>query len=188
MRQSLLTCLGHLGQRDRDRIISIYVVPPKVAKASKKWLKLSPALSPNLCQCKHGLMEAANAPMFIVDVLAYTLVDLGQVYSVLAVHSFALMAQWSNIPFIILRFRVQIPPLTLGKAKCRKIEINQQLVNLQFCSINTCDVTAKCQHVGMYKLLNLFNGAFWRQNIQYNDTKHFDTQHIWINCDRDTET
>jgi hypothetical protein len=30
---SVFTCLGHLGQRDTDRIFSIYVVPPKVAKA-----------------------------------------------------------------------------------------------------------------------------------------------------------
>ncbi len=30
-----LTCLGHLGQHGTDRIISIYVTPPKVAKASK---------------------------------------------------------------------------------------------------------------------------------------------------------
>jgi hypothetical protein len=30
---SVFTCLGHPGQRDRDRIFSIYVVPPKVAKA-----------------------------------------------------------------------------------------------------------------------------------------------------------
>jgi hypothetical protein len=29
------TCLGHLGQCDTDRIISIYVALPKVAKASK---------------------------------------------------------------------------------------------------------------------------------------------------------
>ncbi len=29
------TCLGHLGHCDRDRIISIYVALPKVAKASK---------------------------------------------------------------------------------------------------------------------------------------------------------
>ncbi len=28
-------CLGHLGRRDTDRIISIDVMPPKVAKASK---------------------------------------------------------------------------------------------------------------------------------------------------------
>jgi hypothetical protein len=31
---ALLTCLAHLGQCDTDRIISIYVTPPKVAKAS----------------------------------------------------------------------------------------------------------------------------------------------------------
>jgi hypothetical protein len=35
MLQSLLTCIGHLGQRDRDRIISIDVMTPKVAKVSK---------------------------------------------------------------------------------------------------------------------------------------------------------
>ncbi len=27
-------CLGHLGRCDTDRIISIYIVPPKVAKES----------------------------------------------------------------------------------------------------------------------------------------------------------
>ncbi len=31
---SVFSCLGHIGQRDTDRIVSIYVVPPKVAKAS----------------------------------------------------------------------------------------------------------------------------------------------------------
>jgi hypothetical protein len=29
-----LSCLGHLGRCDTDRIISIFVTPPKVAKAS----------------------------------------------------------------------------------------------------------------------------------------------------------
>ncbi len=33
-RQSLLTCLGHLGQHDINRNDPICVVPPKVAKAS----------------------------------------------------------------------------------------------------------------------------------------------------------
>jgi hypothetical protein len=43
------TCLGHIGHCNRDKIISIYVAPPKVAKASKAShhrmslaLKLSP--------------------------------------------------------------------------------------------------------------------------------------------------
>jgi hypothetical protein len=49
------TCLGHLGRRDTDRIISIYVMLPKVAKASKYWLSMSQALLRNLCQCKHSL-------------------------------------------------------------------------------------------------------------------------------------
>jgi hypothetical protein len=31
-----LTCLGHLGRYDTDRIISIYDAPPKVAKESKE--------------------------------------------------------------------------------------------------------------------------------------------------------
>ncbi len=31
---SIFTCLGHLGWRDTDRIVSIYVMLPKVAKAS----------------------------------------------------------------------------------------------------------------------------------------------------------
>jgi hypothetical protein len=31
----MCTCLGHLERRDTDRIISIYVMPPKVARASK---------------------------------------------------------------------------------------------------------------------------------------------------------
>jgi len=41
------TCLGHFGCCHRDRIISIYVAPPKVANASKAChfcLSLSPAL------------------------------------------------------------------------------------------------------------------------------------------------
>jgi hypothetical protein len=33
---AFLTCLGHVEQRDTDRIISIYVATPKVAKASTK--------------------------------------------------------------------------------------------------------------------------------------------------------
>jgi hypothetical protein len=33
---AFLTCLGHLRQRDTDRIISIYVAMPKVAKARTK--------------------------------------------------------------------------------------------------------------------------------------------------------
>ncbi len=33
-RQSLLTCLGHLGWCNTDRIVSIYVAMPKVAKPS----------------------------------------------------------------------------------------------------------------------------------------------------------
>jgi hypothetical protein len=33
---AFLTCLGHLEWRDTDRIISIYVATPKVAKASTK--------------------------------------------------------------------------------------------------------------------------------------------------------
>jgi hypothetical protein len=44
MRQSLLTCLGHLGRCERDRIISIYVVLSKVAKASTSVL-LSPVFA-----------------------------------------------------------------------------------------------------------------------------------------------
>jgi hypothetical protein len=38
------TCLGHLGQCNTDRIISIYVAPPKVAKESKEGA-ISPAIS-----------------------------------------------------------------------------------------------------------------------------------------------
>jgi hypothetical protein len=30
---SVFSCLGHLGRRDTDRIVSICVTPPKVAKA-----------------------------------------------------------------------------------------------------------------------------------------------------------
>jgi len=33
---AFLTCLGHLRQRDTDRIVSISVAPHKVAKASKE--------------------------------------------------------------------------------------------------------------------------------------------------------
>ncbi len=53
-RLSLLTCLGHLGWRNRDRIISINVAPSKEAMARKWWLLLSPALSHDLCQCKNS--------------------------------------------------------------------------------------------------------------------------------------
>ena len=56
MRQSLLTCLGHLGLRYRDKIISSYVTLAKVAKAStsvRSHLSLLPALSHHLSQCKH---------------------------------------------------------------------------------------------------------------------------------------
>ncbi len=45
------TCLGHLGQCDTDRIVSIYATPPKVAKASKAChchVSLSPGLSRQL--------------------------------------------------------------------------------------------------------------------------------------------
>jgi hypothetical protein len=31
---SVFTCLGHLERRDTDRMVSMYVVPPKVVKAS----------------------------------------------------------------------------------------------------------------------------------------------------------
>jgi hypothetical protein len=31
---SVFTCFGHLGQHDTDRIVSIYVMLPKVARAS----------------------------------------------------------------------------------------------------------------------------------------------------------
>ncbi len=37
------TCLGHLGRCNTDRIISIYFVPPKVAKESKEGA-ISPAI------------------------------------------------------------------------------------------------------------------------------------------------
>ncbi len=42
------TCFGHLGHCDRDRIISIYVTPAKVAKASK------------VCQCHMSLSLALS--------------------------------------------------------------------------------------------------------------------------------
>jgi hypothetical protein len=53
------TCLGHLGQRNRDRIISISVTSPKVPRQVQVCCLL-PALSSNLCQCKHGFKCAIN--------------------------------------------------------------------------------------------------------------------------------
>jgi hypothetical protein len=38
-------CLGHLGWHNIDRIISIHVASPKVAKASKEGRALLPVLS-----------------------------------------------------------------------------------------------------------------------------------------------
>ncbi len=57
-------CLGHLGQSDRDRIISIYVVPPKVAKASTVMRLLPVAVADgyaNKCrQCKRPISVGAG--------------------------------------------------------------------------------------------------------------------------------
>ncbi len=59
------TCLCHLGWCDTDRIVSIFVAPPKVAKASKEWLshtvvvcQCRPRYRANFCQWKHGLIRA----------------------------------------------------------------------------------------------------------------------------------
>jgi hypothetical protein len=52
------TCLGHLGRYDTDRIVSIYVMLPKVAKEVGDChvsRSLSPGLSRNLRQWKHDL-------------------------------------------------------------------------------------------------------------------------------------
>ncbi len=59
------TCLGYLGWRDIYRIISIYVVLPKVAKASKYWLLLLPVLSHNLHQCEHALATLGDATQIV---------------------------------------------------------------------------------------------------------------------------
>jgi hypothetical protein len=67
-----LTSPGHLGRRNTDRIISIYVVPPKVVKAStvtyrscqrfRLQMLPSPALSRNLRQCKQSFKEMLPPP------------------------------------------------------------------------------------------------------------------------------
>jgi hypothetical protein len=67
-----LTSLGHLGRCNTDRIISIYVVPPKVVKAStvtcrccqrfRLQMSPSPALSHNLRQCKQSFKEMLPPP------------------------------------------------------------------------------------------------------------------------------
>jgi hypothetical protein len=58
-----LTCLGHLGRHNTDRIASIYVTPPKVAKASKAccccWCYRA-----NFCKWKHGLSDDSWVSMF----------------------------------------------------------------------------------------------------------------------------
>jgi hypothetical protein len=58
---AFLTCLGHLGRRDTDMIISIYVATPKVAARQVQkcccCVSLLLALSCLFRQCKHRLME-----------------------------------------------------------------------------------------------------------------------------------
>ncbi len=56
---AFLTCLGHLGWRDTDRIISICVATLKVAtrhvQKCRCHVSLSLALSRHFCQCEHRL-------------------------------------------------------------------------------------------------------------------------------------
>ncbi len=52
------TCLGHLGRWDTDRIISICVMQPKVAKASQMVTvvcRCHQHYRSKLCQCKQGI-------------------------------------------------------------------------------------------------------------------------------------
>jgi hypothetical protein len=54
------TCLGYLGRCNRDRIISIYAMPPNVGKAIKASycrMSLSPALSRQLLPMETQLEE-----------------------------------------------------------------------------------------------------------------------------------
>ncbi len=62
-RQSLLTCLGHLGCSDTDRIVSIFVATPKVVKASKQGLSQSPALSQALSHNVHHVNDPLCASL-----------------------------------------------------------------------------------------------------------------------------
>ncbi len=48
MSSSAVYGIGHLGQCDTDRIVSIYVATPKVAKASKAVGKILLAKSANI--------------------------------------------------------------------------------------------------------------------------------------------
>jgi hypothetical protein len=48
------TCPGHLGQHNTDRIISIYVVLPKVTKEARKAISYHDNARDKLHQCKHG--------------------------------------------------------------------------------------------------------------------------------------
>jgi hypothetical protein len=55
------TCLGHLGRCDTDRIVYIYIMPPKVAKASTTvivecccCLHYHRCYRSKLRECKHG--------------------------------------------------------------------------------------------------------------------------------------
>ncbi len=50
------TCLGHPGQHNTDRTIYIYVVLPKVAKASKKGISLRDNACYKLRQGKQGFI------------------------------------------------------------------------------------------------------------------------------------
>ncbi len=58
------TCIGHLGWCDTDRIVSIYVMPPKVTKASTMVTVMCRChchyhrrYPSKLRQCKHSLMD-----------------------------------------------------------------------------------------------------------------------------------
>jgi len=58
---AFLTCLGHLGRCDTDRIVSISCHVAQGDQGKGCFMSLSLAtmtsLSCNLCQCKHGLMK-----------------------------------------------------------------------------------------------------------------------------------
>ncbi len=73
---SVFTCLGHLGWRDTDRIISIYVMPPKVAKANTvvtvTWLScvaVADGFANKLCQCKQSIMDHLHCQHLLVLML-----------------------------------------------------------------------------------------------------------------------
>jgi hypothetical protein len=51
------TCLGHLGRQDTDRIISIFVASPRVARVSTVTFAIVGIMSNKCHQCTRALMK-----------------------------------------------------------------------------------------------------------------------------------